>query len=94
MPGAADRIFSMAETNNAFINDMDKRTLEGNLRERRIGQICALIIALVAIGGSIWLASNGHEVTASILGGTTVVGLVSIFVYGQKVSKASEQTES
>jgi hypothetical protein len=33
------------------------------------------------------LAMNGHEAVASVLGGTTIVGLTSIFVYGKKKQK-------
>lgn len=54
--------------------------------ERIAGLVFALIIALVGLGAATYLAMNGHEVTASVIGGTTLVGLVTAFVAGKKGS--------
>lgn len=86
VPGAAARILTMAENNNDFLIEMDKEGLRSEYTERRLGQIFGFIIALVALLGSIWLGANGQESTASIIGGSTVLGLVGIFVTGRYFS--------
>lgn len=87
VPGAADRILAMAEKNNDYLNEMDKEALRSGYAERRLGQIFALVIALFALSVSVVLAYTGNETTASIVGGSTVVGLVSIFVVGRIFGK-------
>lgn len=86
VPGAAGRILTMAENNNDFLIEIDREALRSEYTERRLGQIFGFLIALVAIIGSICLAFNGYEHTASILGGATVLGLVGIFVTGRYFS--------
>lgn len=54
--------------------------------ERMAGLVFALLIAVVGLGASVYLAMNGHDVTASILGGGTLVGIVTAFVAGRKQS--------
>ena len=49
-----------------------------------LGQLFGFVIAGSVLYASYSLAINGHETVASILGGATIVGLTSIFVYGKK----------
>jgi len=51
--------------------------------ERMAGLVFALIVACLGLGMAAWLAVNGHELTASVIGGTTIVGLVSAFILGR-----------
>ena len=83
MPGAADRIITMAENNNAFMIEMDKESLQGKIMERRRAQNFAFVLGMTGfiVGGI--LGFNGYQWAASIIGGTTVVGLASIFVLGR-----------
>lgn len=83
LPGAADRIIAMAENNNTYIMEMDRQTLEGQFMERRIGQFFGFFLGFLGLAGSFWLASIGHDWAASILGGTTLLSLVSTFVLGR-----------
>ena len=42
---------------------------------------------VVGLGLASYLAVNGKEVTASIIGGTTLVGLVATFIVGKRSGK-------
>lgn len=42
------------------------------------------ILALVGLIITFFLAYYGHEVVAGILGTTTIIGLVTVFVLGKK----------
>ncbi len=83
IPGAADRIIAMAENDSAHLQTIEKMTVTAFYRERQTGQTFGLIIALFGLSVAALLAMNNHETTASIIGGTTIVGLVGIFVIGR-----------
>ncbi|WP_161499866.1 hypothetical protein [Rhodoferax sp. TS-BS-61-7] len=52
--------------------------------ERIAGLVFALVISLIGLGAATYLALSGSEVPASIIGGTTLVGIVTAFVAGKK----------
>ncbi|MFM2056065.1 MAG: hypothetical protein RLY71_450 [Pseudomonadota bacterium] len=52
--------------------------------ERMAGIVAGLVIACIALFASYHLALAGHDTVAAIIGGTTVIGLVSAFVIGAK----------
>jgi uncharacterized membrane protein len=94
VPGAADRIIAMAEHDSAHLQTMERMTLTAFYQERRLGQILGFCIAAMFLAASVYLAINGHEVAASVLGGTTLVSLVSIFVVGRLSRSSSNQNNS
>lgn len=83
LPGAAERIIAMAEAEAAHVRMIETEALSGELRERRLGQICGLGIGVAALGTAALALFLGHETAATVIGGTTVVGLVSVFVIGR-----------
>ncbi|WP_156033178.1 hypothetical protein [Candidatus Magnetobacterium casense] len=52
------------------------------MAERKRGQLYGLIIGLSALASAITCTALGHPVVGGIIGGTTVVGLVTVFVVG------------
>jgi uncharacterized membrane protein len=62
-------------TETARINTM-------TFRERMSGIVSGLLIACVALYAAYHLAMAGHDAVAGVIGGTTVLGLVSAFVIG------------
>ena len=92
VPGAAERIIAMAEHDFAHLQSMEKMQLSAYYQDRRLGQIFGFSIAVLALGGSVFLAFTGHESTASVIGGTTLVALVSIFVVGRFFRNAKPTT--
>nr|MBI3613673.1 DUF2335 domain-containing protein [Nitrospirota bacterium] len=81
--GAAERIIAMAERDSVHLQSVEKMRISAVFHERRLGQIFGFSIAIIALGASVFLAYTGHETTASVIGGTTLLGLVSIFVIGR-----------
>ncbi|WP_159077434.1 hypothetical protein [Polynucleobacter rarus] len=43
----------------------------------------ALLIAMCGLGSSVYCAINGFQVVASVIGGATLVGLVTAFIVGK-----------
>lgn len=80
----AERIMVMAEKQSGHRIELEKTAITKQLKQSGIGQVFALIIAILALIISWDLASNGHDTVAGIIGGTTVIGLVSAFIYGKQ----------
>ena len=54
--------------------------------ERIAGLLFALLVAIVGLGTSAYLAIQGKELTATVIGGATLVGLVAAFIGGKQKS--------
>lgn len=52
--------------------------------ERMAGLVFALLIAIAGLWSAVYLSMKGHDVTASVIGGGTLVGLVTAFIAGRK----------
>ena len=86
-PGAADRIISMAEKQSAHRQEIEKIVVNSGAKNSTMGVVFAFIIGIIAISGGVFLASSGHEISGSVIGGTGLIGLVSVFVYGTRSNK-------
>jgi uncharacterized membrane protein len=94
LPGAAERILSMAEKQLEHRISMEKKTLEvqtysikESLKQSKIGQYLGFIASMGLITISAVLVLNGHDVSGGILGSGTVVGLAAVFINGRQKSK-------
>ena len=83
----------MAENDSTHLQSMEKMQLSSLFLERRLGQILGFGIAFMGLSASVFLAYQGHEMTASIIGGATLVSLVSVFVVG-RLSRSSDSSNS
>jgi uncharacterized membrane protein len=100
LPGLAERIVVMAEAEARHRHDMDKEAARQNellmnneFSERRSGQIFGLCIGALCIIACIVAIVFGAEGAAMVIGGTTVVGLVTVFVVG-RIKKDAPATPS
>lgn len=85
---------SMAENQMAHRHLMEKTQTNRLLNQSAAGQYFALIIALVALFFSWDLAKSGHDEVAGVIGGTTVLGLVSTFIYGKFAQSKSSDNKA
>ena len=60
------------------------------LIERLSGLVAGLLISCVGIGAAVYLALSGQPAVASVIGGGTLVGLVTVLVQGKKAPKSNE----
>jgi len=56
LPGACDRILSMAEAQQKHAFSINAARIEGDFREARRGQVYAVILALTGLGLCAWTA--------------------------------------
>jgi hypothetical protein len=83
-PERVDWVFSEATVEGQFRRAETKRINTYVFIERMAGILAGLAIGLIALLASYHLAMAGHDWVAGIIGGTTVIGLVSAFVIGAK----------
>ena len=81
LPGAAERIVMMAELQSVHRQDMERRTISGDVTRSTLGLFMAFVIALVA---AIYFISTGRETAGLILFGSDLGILVATFIYGSR----------
>lgn len=63
---------------------IDRMTIGGTLHIQRRGQMFAFAIGVTAIIGGVYCAVNGTELAGGLIGGGGVIGLVWVFIAGNK----------
>lgn len=85
VPGAAERILAMAESDMQHQQQYDNALLKASVNQIRRGQILGFLIGLATISASVYFATIGYPILAGILSGSTLLGLVSVFAIGRIV---------
>ncbi len=89
VPGAAERILQMAENDATHVHSMQASALEAKKIEVKRGQNYGLAIGIAALAVSALAIFLNQPWVAGTIGGTTVVGLVAVFVTGRVAGKKS-----
>lgn len=79
----AERIFQGFEAQTKHRLQLEDFAVKSQIKQSGRGQIFGFIIAVLGLGLATVLAIYGFEILASVIGGTTLVGLVTIFVLGK-----------
>lgn len=89
-PGLANRIVSLTERQQGHRIDIESRSVKASIWNERLGQVFAFIICMFTLAGSVWLISEEHTWSGSLLAGGTMTGLAYIFITGRKQSEKSD----
>jgi uncharacterized membrane protein len=92
VPGSAERIIKMTEEQSAHRQRLENKTVTGQTVESNRGQWIAAVISVLFLVGSVWVTREGHDWVGAVLGGGTVVGLVTAFV-GSKRQQRTDLLE-
>ena len=84
IPQGADRIMRMAEKQSAHRIEMETLVIGSQQTQATRGQVFALIIALFSIVAAAYCGATGQPWLGGVLGGATLVSLVSAFLVSQK----------
>jgi uncharacterized membrane protein len=90
-PGAAKMILDMANSESEHRRSMEAKAMSRAHREVVVGQIFGLLIGLSALGATVMLGFYDKEVAASLVGGGTLLGLVTVFVKGRSKPVAQKK---
>lgn len=88
LPGAAERIFVMAEKQSDHRQALEKTIVNGDAMRANAGLLAGLVVALTVVISAVILISNGHDWAGATMATGVVVALTGIFVYGSQSRKA------
>jgi len=94
VPNGAERIFVMAENQSAHRQDIEKKVINSDIINARLGVIFAFIIAMTCIASAVLSAFHGYSTFGGFLGTGGLIGLVATFIYGTKSRKEERQRNS
>lgn len=80
LPGSADRILSMAEKEQSHRISTENAALAASVNDSKLGQYFGFTLAILCLGGGVYLAVNGHTVVAIALVCASAIGLVNRFL--------------
>jgi len=83
-PERIDWIFHQTEIESNFRRSEHRRINTLAFAERLAGLVFALLVAIIGLGIAAYLAINGKDVVGGIIGGATLVGLVTAFIAGRR----------
>ena len=84
LPGAAERIISMAEKNLEHNRNLAERGLDAEIEDTKRGMLCgALLFGLLIVCGFASLIITGSEIALAIFLGAAVIGGVTAFIKGR-----------
>ena len=91
-PGRAAKLLNLAEDQTRHRMSLEQQVIQSDIRRSWWGLISAFAITTttVLVGGGVVLA--GHDVAGTILGGTGLAGVASVFIYGT-LSRRQERVE-
>jgi uncharacterized membrane protein len=77
-----------AEMWGEVVSELAHRRTQEKAASRRMttGQWLGFVVALAFLGVAAWLINGGHDVAGTFLGTVDIVGLVAVFVIGQRNS--------
>ncbi|MBZ6068494.1 DUF2335 domain-containing protein [Aeromonas schubertii] len=98
LPGAAERIMSMAEREQAHRHQyqnqqlsQQKEVVDSYIRQDTTGKWMGFVVAMSVLALACLMAVLGHGVLAGILAGLDLVGLTAVFVVGRYTSRNEKQ---
>lgn len=83
-PDRVEWVFDQTTIESNYRRSESKRVNTLIFTEKIVGLIFALIVALAGLGAAVYCAILGREIVASVLGGTTLVGMVTAFIVGKR----------
>lgn len=82
-PDRVEWVFDQTEIESNYRRAENHRINTMIFAERALGLLFALVVAVLGLGCAVYLAIQDREITASIIGGATLGGLVASFLAGR-----------
>ncbi len=93
LPGTTERLLRMLEKEQAHRIEWETKALASEIRQEQYGQWFGLVVVVLCIVGAIYLATNGQTIVASILAGTSALGLARHFIQGKRDESQGEEKQ-
>lgn len=82
LPGAAERIFSMAERQAVHRQAIEKKVIDSDAFHALAGIACGLAIGIFGLSVAGYCIYSGHDWAGAVIGGATLASMVGSFIYG------------
>jgi uncharacterized membrane protein len=93
LPGAADRIMTMAESQQAHRHHLENVSVEGGSKRAWWGLWLGFAISLVVLGLGTAIILTGHTWEGATVMSVDVVALAGVFVYGRREQRRERETK-
>ena len=87
VPGAAERIITMAEQQAQHRRDLEMRVIRTDNLKSLLGTIFAFVIALAGFGGGLYAALFGQPFWGGAVSIGTLASVVIAFIYGTRYQR-------
>ena len=84
IPGAADRILTLAERQAAHRQMLEQTEVVGDSRRGNWGLAAGFSLSAMVIGVGTFLIATGHDWAGGMVIAIDLVGLAAVFVYGSR----------
>ncbi len=91
VPGAAERIITMAEKQSNHRIYLEKRVVDSGIHKSYLGMILAAAIAIYGLYIAKEIAINGKEWAAAIVIALDLGGLISVAIYNGSVQRKERE---
>ncbi len=91
LEGSANRIVTMAENQGEHRRELEKKVIEGRIKDSRLGIFCGLTIGMTALICGTIVIIFGHSAEGLTMGSAGIVGLVGVFVYGTRANRKERE---
>ncbi|GMV28284.1 MAG: hypothetical protein AMXMBFR59_04090 [Rhodanobacteraceae bacterium] len=92
-PDRVDWLFDETSKEGNFRRGENRRINTLVYLERTLGQLFGFLIGMGGLAAATYMAVNGAETAACVVGGTTVVGLVSAFLFRKRGSSSQPSSK-
>ena len=82
-PGAAKQIIDLMSSQTEHRQHLEKAVVASNIAAQRLGQILAALVVISALLVSGWMAADGRELAAGVVGGGGLFSLAGVFITGR-----------
>jgi uncharacterized membrane protein len=93
LPGSAERLFKMAESQLAHRQHLEKVAVEGADKRSWWGMWLGFVISLVVFGLGTALVVTGHDAAGAAIMTVDVAALASVFVVGQRAQQKEREAK-
>lgn len=87
IPNGADRIMRMAEKQSEHRMALERLVVQGQQSQSKAGQWLGFATTVLLTVAGFWIALQGNTAVASVIFGTTILGLASVFIAGKFMQK-------
>ena len=94
LPGLADRIVRMAELEQGNRHALERAESQLPYRLAARGQFLAITAIVLVLAFAVFLVATGSPVTGGVVVGADLLGLVTVFVTGQRPIGSDEGHDS